>query len=68
MENPLRKSALELRCEELGLEELFWETIRLGARVDDLESAMGEVNERYAASQAKFAERRARAAVEDTPA
>lgn len=42
-ENPLRKEEIELRCEELGIEELFWSYIRLQRRVDDLEATLGRV-------------------------
>lgn len=37
MEN---KSKTELRCEELGIEELFVDYVRLQRRVDDLEGTL----------------------------
>ena len=39
----MEKEQIELRCEELGIEELFWSFIRLQMRVDDLESTLAHV-------------------------
>lgn len=38
-----RREPLEQRAEELGIEDLYWTAIRLGARVDDLEEQLAEL-------------------------
>jgi hypothetical protein len=42
IEKHVGKEPLELRCEGLGIEQLFWDHIRLQTRLDDLEGILGQ--------------------------
>jgi hypothetical protein len=40
-----QREELERRADELGLEDLYWTVIRLGARIDDLETELRKLRE-----------------------